>query len=133
MNVNETNPVPVEETEPAEIIETLDNSIRSVEISITTSAKEADEATKLEYSASDIEKCTIEKVAVVEEGEPAKDFKISTNTGMKKYLRCQGPLGPQEGTDEEGKGGLQPKNLLNAQNPEKSVSAMRAADIFIST
>ena len=49
---------------------------------------EADEATKLEYSASDIEKCTVEKVAVNAKGEAAKDFKIRTNTGMKKYLRC---------------------------------------------
>ena len=45
-------------------------------------------ATKLEYSASDIEKCTVEKVAVDAKGEAAKDFKIGTNTGMKKYLRC---------------------------------------------
>ena len=50
--------------------------------------KQADEATKLEYSASDIEKCTVEKVAVVAKGEAAKDFNIGTNTGMKKYLRC---------------------------------------------
>ena len=45
-------------------------------------------ATKLEYSASDIEKCTVEKFAVVAKGEAAKDFKIGTNTGMKKYMRC---------------------------------------------
>ena len=32
------------------------NSIRKVEISITTLAEESDVATKLEYSASDIEK-----------------------------------------------------------------------------
>ena len=49
--------------------------------------EEADEATKLEYSASDIEKCTVEKVAVVAKGEATKDFKIGTNTWMKKYLR----------------------------------------------
>ena len=36
------------------------NSIGLVKIS-----EEADEATKLEYSASDTEKCTVEKVAVV--------------------------------------------------------------------
>jgi hypothetical protein len=32
--------------------------------------------------------CTVEKVAVVAKGEAAKDFKICTYTGMKKYLRC---------------------------------------------
>ena len=47
-----------------------------------------DESTKLEYSASDIEKCTVEKVDVVAKGESAKDLKIGNNTGMKKYLRC---------------------------------------------
>ena len=45
-------------------------------------------ATKLEYSASDIEKCNDEKVAVVAKGEAAKEFKIGTNAGVKKYLRC---------------------------------------------
>ena len=45
-------------------------------------------ATKLESSASDIKKCTIEKVAVVAKGEAAKDSKIGTNTGIRKYLRC---------------------------------------------
>ena len=64
------------------------NSIGSVDIFFTTWAKETDEATKLDYSASDIEKCTDENVAVVDEGEAAKDFKIGTNTGMKKYMRC---------------------------------------------
>ena len=64
------------------------NSVRSVEISITTWAEEAGEANKLEYSASDLEKCTVEKVAVVAKGEVAKDFKISNYTGRKKYLRC---------------------------------------------
>ena len=49
------------------------------------SCEEAGEATKLEYYASDIEKCTVEKVAVVAKGEAAKDFKICTFTGMKKY------------------------------------------------
>ena len=43
---------------------------------------------KLEYYASDLEKCTVEKVAVVVNGEAAKDFKICTNAGMKKYQRC---------------------------------------------
>ena len=65
------------------------NLIGSVEISITTCAEKADVATKLEYSASDIEKYTVEKVAVVAKGEAAKDFKIGTNKGMKKYLRCE--------------------------------------------
>ena len=64
------------------------NSIGSVEISITTWAKETDEATKLEYSASDIEKCTVENVSVVAKGEAAKDLKIGTNTGTKKDMRC---------------------------------------------
>ena len=32
--------------------------------------------------------CTVENIAVVAKGEAAKDFKIGTNTGMKKYLRC---------------------------------------------
>ena len=35
-----------------------------------------------------MEKFTIEKVVVDAKGEAAKDFKIGTNTGMKKYLRC---------------------------------------------
>ena len=64
------------------------NSVRSVEISITTLAEEAGEATKLEYYASDIEKCTVEKDAVVAKGEAAKDFNICTYTGMKTYRRC---------------------------------------------
>ena len=51
-------------------------------------AEEADEATKQECSASDIEKCTVGKVAVVAKGELAKDFKIGNNKGMTKYLRC---------------------------------------------
>ena len=50
--------------------------------------KKTDEANNLEDSASDIEKCTVEKVAVIAKGEAAKAFKIDTNTGMKKYLRC---------------------------------------------
>ena len=45
-------------------------------------------ATKLEYYAYDIEKCTLETVAVVAKGDAVKDFKIGTNTWMKKYLRC---------------------------------------------
>ena len=45
-------------------------------------------ATRLEYSASYIEKCTVEKVNVVAKGEGAKDSKNGTNAGMKKYLRC---------------------------------------------
>ena len=46
VNVNETNPVPVEETKPAKHTKKV-NSIRSFDISITTSADEVDEATKL--------------------------------------------------------------------------------------
>ena len=45
-------------------------------------------ATKLKYFASEIEKCTVEKVAVVAKGEAVKDFRSGTNTGMKQYLRC---------------------------------------------
>ena len=62
------------------------NSIGSVEIFIITWAEEAVEATKLEYFAYDIEKCTAEKVAVVAKGEANKDFKIGTNTGIKNML-----------------------------------------------
>ena len=36
LNVNDTNPVPVEETEPAKNTEKTVNSIRAAEISITT-------------------------------------------------------------------------------------------------
>ena len=65
--------------------ETADNTgekkwIQSDQISW---AEEADEATKLEYSASDIEKFTFEKAAVVAKGEAAKDFKIGTNAGWR--------------------------------------------------
>ena len=35
-----------------------------------------------------MEKCTVEKVAVDAKVEAAKDFKIGTNTELKKYLRC---------------------------------------------
>ena len=58
-------------------------------------------------------------MAVVYEGEAAKDFKIGTSREVKKYLRFEkcgkylslilellnqfaGPPGPQEGADEEG-------------------------------
>ena len=43
------------------------NSIRLVEIFITTRDEEADKATKLEYSFS------VDRVAVVAKGEAAKD------------------------------------------------------------
>ena len=59
------NPVPVEETEPAENTEKKVNSIGSVEISITTWAEKVDEATKLEYSASDTKKFTFEKLLLL--------------------------------------------------------------------
>jgi hypothetical protein len=101
----------------AENTEKSVRAIRAAEILISTSFEEADEATKLEYSAYDIEKCTVEKVAVVAEGEAAKDFK--TNTEVKKYLRFEkcgkclslipallnqfaGATRAQEGADEEG-------------------------------
>ena len=150
MNVNETNPVPVEETEHAENTEKRSEFNQNSWYFYYTWAEEADDATKLEYSASDIEKCTVEKVAVVAKGEAAKAFKIDTNTGMKKYLRCDkcgkylslipallnqltGATRAPGGGWWGGRGDLQPENLLNAQNTEKSVSAIRAAEIFIST
>ena len=43
------------------------------------------------------------------------------------------PPRPQEGADEGGRGDLQPQNLLNPLNTEKSVSASRVTEIFIST
>ena len=64
------------------------NLVRSVDISITTEAEKAGEALKLEYSASDIEKCTVENVSVAAKDESAKHFKICTYTRMKKYIRC---------------------------------------------
>ena len=44
--------------------------------------------TKLEYSSSDMEKCSVEKIAAVAKGKATKDVKIGTNTGLKKYLMC---------------------------------------------
>ena len=64
------------------------NSIRSIEISITTLAEEAHEATKLGYFASDVEKYAVGKNAVLAKCEAAKDFNIGTNIGMTKYLKC---------------------------------------------
>ena len=114
------------------------NSIGSLEISITTWARKADEATKLEYSTSDIEKCTIEKDAVVAKDEAAKDLKIGTNTGMKKYLRSDkcgkyfyliqalpnqftGATRASGGGWCGGRGYLQAKDLLNVWNTEKYI------------
>ena len=73
LNVNEANPVSVEETEHAENTEKKVNPIRVAEISITAWAEEADEATKLEDSAT-----TVEKVAVVAKGDAAKAVKTDT-------------------------------------------------------
>ena len=91
VNVNETIPEQVEETEPAENAEDTDqsvNAIRAAEISIYTLAVEADEATNLEAtniqgSVSDKEKSAAEKVAVVAKGEAAKASKTGTN--MEKF------------------------------------------------
>ena len=47
-----------------------------MEISITIRAEKADEATKLEYSASDKAKCTVEKFAVVSKGKVVRFIKI---------------------------------------------------------
>ena len=55
------------------------------ESSFSTWAEETDEATIIEGSVSDIEKWTVEKVAVVAKGEAGKDFKTDTNTQMKQY------------------------------------------------
>ena len=75
-----------------------------------------------------------------------KISRLALFTGMKKYLRCDKcgkylPLipallnqftgatrAPGGGAHEEGE-----ENLLNAQNTEKSVSAITAPEIFIST
>ena len=150
MNVNETNTVPVEETEPAKNTEKKVNSIGSAEIYITTWTEEADEATNLGYSSSDMEKWTVKKIAVVAKvfgkDEAAKHFKIGTNTEMKNHLRCdmcgkylsliptllnQFTGATRSNCWWEGRKHLQPKNLSNDQNTEKSVSAMIAADIFL--
>ena len=64
------------------------NSIGSNEILINNGGEDADEPTKLEYSASEIEKHTVENVAVVPKGEAAKEFKVGTNTWMKKNMMC---------------------------------------------
>ena len=122
--------------------------IGSVEISITTWTEEADEATNLKYSSSDMEKCTVEKNAIVSIGEAAEHFKIGTNTEMKKYLRCdkcgkylsliptllnQFTGATKANCGWGGRGYMQGKKILNAQNTEKPVSAIIAAEIFIST
>ena len=86
VSLNEATPESVEETENAENTENTEKSvnvIRAAEISIYTSTDEADEATNLEDSVFDIEKCTVEKVAVAK-GEAGKDFKTDTNTHMKQ-------------------------------------------------
>ena len=56
----------------------------AAEIYFSTWAEETDKAT-LEDSVSYIEKCTVEKVAVLAKGEAGKDFKTDTNTQMKQY------------------------------------------------
>ena len=76
-------PEPLKETEPAEDAENTEKSVNAAEISFFTWAKETDEATNLEDSVFDIEKCTVEKVAVAK-GEAGKDFKTDTNTHMKQ-------------------------------------------------
>ena len=92
MNVNATTPEAIEETERArndEKTEKSVNEIRADKIYISTWAEEANEATNLEGSAYAIEKCTVDKVAVVAKCE---GFKTDTNTSMKQYpntdLRC---------------------------------------------
>ena len=66
--------------------------MNAAESSFSTWFEETDEATNIEGSVSDIEKCTFEKVAVVAKGEAGKDFKTDTNTQIKQYpnldLRC---------------------------------------------
>ena len=82
MIVNKTTPEPVE---PAENAEISDKSVITAEISSSTWSKETDEPTNLEYSVSDIETFTVEKVAVVAKGEAGKDFKTDTNSQMNQY------------------------------------------------
>ena len=77
-------------------------------LGITTKVEEADEATKLEYSASDIEKCTVEENAVVAKGEAAKDVRAN----------------------EEGEEICSQRTYENTQ---KSLHAITAAQICIST
>ena len=43
------------------------------------------EASNLEDSASDIEKCAVEKFVIVAKGEAAKAFKSDTNMRMNQY------------------------------------------------
>ena len=73
----------MEETEPSE------NKEKISEFNWISGAEETDEATKLEYSAYDIEMCTVEKVAVTDFQIAATDFQIGTNTAVKKYLRFE--------------------------------------------
>ena len=57
-----------------------EKSVHAAEISFST-----DETTNLEYSVSDLEKCTVEKVAVAAKEEAGKHFKTVTNKQMKQY------------------------------------------------
>ena len=83
-------------------------------------------------TTSDIEKCNVENVAVVAKGEAAKEIKIGTNTGTKKFMMCDkcgkylslipallnqftGAIRAPGGGWIGGRGDLQPKNLLNSQ------------------
>ena len=57
VNVNETNPMPVEETEPAEKKAKQVNSIGSVEVSITNRVEEANGATQFSAKYLRCDKC----------------------------------------------------------------------------
>ena len=57
--------------------------MHAAEISFVTWAPKTDEATNLEDSVFDLEKCTVEKVAVAK-GEADKNFKTDTTTHMKQ-------------------------------------------------
>ena len=83
VNVNETQGMPVEETEPAENIEKK-RRIQSDHLRFLLPIelkKLHDEATKLECLASDIEKCTVEKGAVVAKTEPANNSMLAIIQG----------------------------------------------------
>ena len=63
----------------------------------STLAEEADEATNLEDSASDIEKSTVEKVAIVAKGEAAKASKTDTNLEKFNCDQCNCTNSPEKG------------------------------------
>ena len=82
VNINETIPEPVEETESAENADNTENwinEIRIADISTYTYAEAGDQATNLEDFASDKEKSASEKNPAVAKGEAAKASNTDTN------------------------------------------------------